>query len=176
MWSCLYCGREEWSCPYPFRALAPGNWTADSHLPCPPRGNRTVARAWRGRGAGYRHFFWLGVARAWRGHFLFPLGGAVKGLALSDRARTLPMAPDRPSGPKLSSHTVNVHVTSTNSGNLGTAAATTPTPASTTTIPTTTTTTPTSVDQPTSPPPPPPPPTPPPPPPPPPLPPSTTNH
>eukprot|EP00661_Eupelagonemidae_sp_cell13_P024287 gene24287-biopygen1348 len=29
-----------------------------------------VARAWRGRGAGYRHFFGLGgagVARAWRG-------------------------------------------------------------------------------------------------------------
>eukprot|EP00661_Eupelagonemidae_sp_cell13_P016102 gene16102-biopygen8222 len=26
-----------------------------------------VARAWRGRGAGYRQF-WLGVARAWRGY------------------------------------------------------------------------------------------------------------
>eukprot|EP00661_Eupelagonemidae_sp_cell13_P020415 gene20415-biopygen7058 len=40
-----------------------------------------VARAWRGRGAGYRHFFGLGwrgrgagTARAWRGHFLFPQG------------------------------------------------------------------------------------------------------
>eukprot|EP00661_Eupelagonemidae_sp_cell13_P023220 gene23220-biopygen4295 len=33
-----------------------------------PRGNRTLARAWRGRGAGCRHFFGLGgagVARAW---------------------------------------------------------------------------------------------------------------
>eukprot|EP00661_Eupelagonemidae_sp_cell13_P022165 gene22165-biopygen2711 len=36
---------------------------------------------WRGRGAGYRHFFCLGwrgrsagMARAWRGHFLFPQG------------------------------------------------------------------------------------------------------
>eukprot|EP00661_Eupelagonemidae_sp_cell13_P015968 gene15968-biopygen21753 len=47
---------------------------------CPHRGNRTLARAWRGRGAG----FWLrlgmsgaGVARAWRawrGHVLFPQG------------------------------------------------------------------------------------------------------
>eukprot|EP00661_Eupelagonemidae_sp_cell13_P013043 gene13043-biopygen11041 len=33
-------------------------------------GNRAVARAWRGHGAGYRHFLaWggAGVARAWRG-------------------------------------------------------------------------------------------------------------
>eukprot|EP00661_Eupelagonemidae_sp_cell13_P013057 gene13057-biopygen7987 len=27
-----------------------------------------VARAWRGRGAGYRHFFLAWVARTWRGH------------------------------------------------------------------------------------------------------------
>eukprot|EP00661_Eupelagonemidae_sp_cell13_P013621 gene13621-biopygen5038 len=35
------------------------------------RGNRTVARAWRGHGAGVARAigtFWLGVARAWRGH------------------------------------------------------------------------------------------------------------
>eukprot|EP00661_Eupelagonemidae_sp_cell13_P017039 gene17039-biopygen8299 len=35
-----------------------------------PWDHRTVARAWRGHGAGYRHFFGLGgagVARAWRG-------------------------------------------------------------------------------------------------------------
>eukprot|EP00661_Eupelagonemidae_sp_cell13_P020331 gene20331-biopygen2565 len=35
---------------------------------CDPRGHRTVSRAWRGHGAGYRHFFWVWVARAWRGH------------------------------------------------------------------------------------------------------------
>eukprot|EP00661_Eupelagonemidae_sp_cell13_P010259 gene10259-biopygen9321 len=36
-----------------------------------PRGNRTLARAWRGHGAGVARaigMFWLGVARAWRGH------------------------------------------------------------------------------------------------------------
>eukprot|EP00661_Eupelagonemidae_sp_cell13_P012280 gene12280-biopygen9477 len=32
-------------------------------MACDPRGHRTLARAWHGRGAGYRHFFWL----AWRG-------------------------------------------------------------------------------------------------------------
>eukprot|EP00661_Eupelagonemidae_sp_cell13_P010565 gene10565-biopygen4786 len=34
-------------------------------------GNRTVARAWRGHGAGVARTIghvWLGVARAWRGH------------------------------------------------------------------------------------------------------------
>eukprot|EP00661_Eupelagonemidae_sp_cell13_P002551 gene2551-biopygen15589 len=36
-----------------------------------PGGNRTVARAWRGHGAGVARAIghvWLGVARAWRGH------------------------------------------------------------------------------------------------------------
>eukprot|EP00661_Eupelagonemidae_sp_cell13_P024236 gene24236-biopygen19405 len=40
-------------------------------------GGTGVARAWRGRGAGYRLQFGMsgaGVARAWRGHFLFPQG------------------------------------------------------------------------------------------------------
>eukprot|EP00661_Eupelagonemidae_sp_cell13_P011804 gene11804-biopygen1861 len=31
------------------------------------RGHRTLARAWRGRGASYRRFL-VWVARAWRGH------------------------------------------------------------------------------------------------------------
>eukprot|EP00661_Eupelagonemidae_sp_cell13_P000652 gene652-biopygen16658 len=38
-------------------------------------GGAGVARAWRGRGAGYRLRLGMsgaGVARAWRGHFLFP--------------------------------------------------------------------------------------------------------
>eukprot|EP00661_Eupelagonemidae_sp_cell13_P023654 gene23654-biopygen16368 len=54
-------------------------------------GNRTVARAWRRRGAGYRLQFGMsgaGVARAWRGHFLFPLdpagAGANRGSVLAD--------------------------------------------------------------------------------------------
>eukprot|EP00661_Eupelagonemidae_sp_cell13_P022537 gene22537-biopygen23738 len=39
--------------------------------PPPPWGNRTVARAWRGHGAGVARavgIIWLEVARAWRGH------------------------------------------------------------------------------------------------------------
>eukprot|EP00661_Eupelagonemidae_sp_cell13_P007696 gene7696-biopygen10591 len=47
----------------------------------PRRGNRTVARARRGRGAGCKHFFlaWggAGVARARRGYALFPPGRNV---------------------------------------------------------------------------------------------------
>eukprot|EP00661_Eupelagonemidae_sp_cell13_P025832 gene25832-biopygen21024 len=41
-----------------------------------PWGHRTLARAWRGHGAGVARaigIFWLGAVEAWRGHVLFPL-------------------------------------------------------------------------------------------------------
>eukprot|EP00661_Eupelagonemidae_sp_cell13_P016950 gene16950-biopygen23310 len=86
----------------------------------PPRGNRTVARAWRGRGAGYRHFLaWggAGVARAFpvppglkapgaRAHRRCGTGHAPEGngsrlrpdrpLQGNARRRTLPASPPPP--------------------------------------------------------------------------------
>eukprot|EP00661_Eupelagonemidae_sp_cell13_P013777 gene13777-biopygen6536 len=65
----------------------PGLWRfwslggAAGHTPGIPGGTGR----WRGRGAGYRHFFGLGVARAWRGHVLCPLGETA-----ADASRTRP--------------------------------------------------------------------------------------
>eukprot|EP00661_Eupelagonemidae_sp_cell13_P019913 gene19913-biopygen7019 len=74
-----------------------------------PWGNRKVARAWRGRGAGHRHFFWLGwrgrdagMARAWRGHFLSPLPGTTLCMVHGDSrsGQTHVSACDRPQNSK----------------------------------------------------------------------------
>eukprot|EP00661_Eupelagonemidae_sp_cell13_P015737 gene15737-biopygen21736 len=45
-----------------------------------PYGAAGVTGQWRGRGAGYRHFFRAWVARAWRGHVLWPQEGALQGM------------------------------------------------------------------------------------------------
>eukprot|EP00661_Eupelagonemidae_sp_cell13_P007330 gene7330-biopygen7541 len=60
----------------PEQKPAPNSHLGSSTTAC-PWGIRTLARAWRGHGAGYRLQFGMsgmGVARTWRGHVLFPLG------------------------------------------------------------------------------------------------------
>eukprot|EP00661_Eupelagonemidae_sp_cell13_P020279 gene20279-biopygen11586 len=58
------CGQTERVASVRPRRQTSGCQTDEVDPPAEARGNRTLARAWRGQKA----FFWLGVARAWRGH------------------------------------------------------------------------------------------------------------